>query len=170
MMVWFILFFFFQAEDGIRDIGVTGVQTCALPISFGLFWYTMLASYLMLLAWPEGSVRVELGGRLSGLATALQRLDADGRYRCRVTSVPGINVRVGDRTYAGLAAWARLLVYLPIASMVLVVLVALVHGAAVLVPVALLVLVGLALPPRRETRDQAVTHGGLGATQGGVLG
>src|SRR5947209_11411110 len=28
------LFFFFQAEDGIRDIGVTGVQTCALPISF----------------------------------------------------------------------------------------------------------------------------------------
>src|SRR3712207_8181533 len=38
--------FFFQAEDGIRDIGVTGVQTCALPIlgqretSFGtqLWW------------------------------------------------------------------------------------------------------------------------------------
>src|SRR3712207_8538517 len=26
------LIFFFQAEDGIRDIGVTGVQTCALPI------------------------------------------------------------------------------------------------------------------------------------------
>ena len=28
----FVFFFFFQAEDGIRDIGVTGVQTCALPI------------------------------------------------------------------------------------------------------------------------------------------
>src|SRR5256886_17334205 len=28
---WF--FFFFQAEDGIRDLTVTGVQTCALPIS-----------------------------------------------------------------------------------------------------------------------------------------
>src|SRR5438874_8365712 len=27
--------FFFQAEDGIRDLYVTGVQTCALPISFG---------------------------------------------------------------------------------------------------------------------------------------
>src|SRR2546430_5476107 len=27
-------FFFFQAEDGIRDLTVTGVQTCALPISF----------------------------------------------------------------------------------------------------------------------------------------
>src|SRR5258708_31521508 len=28
-----VLFFFFQAEDGIRDDLVTGVQTCALPIS-----------------------------------------------------------------------------------------------------------------------------------------
>src|SRR5699024_12686457 len=28
-----IFFFFFQAEDGIRDRNVTGVQTCALPIS-----------------------------------------------------------------------------------------------------------------------------------------
>src|SRR5437879_12463374 len=27
------MFFFFQAEDGIRDTSVTGVQTCALPIS-----------------------------------------------------------------------------------------------------------------------------------------
>src|SRR5690606_39612714 len=27
-----VLFFFFQAEDGIRDFHVTGVQTCALPI------------------------------------------------------------------------------------------------------------------------------------------
>ena len=26
------MFFFFQAEDGIRDTSVTGVQTCALPI------------------------------------------------------------------------------------------------------------------------------------------
>src|SRR5690606_27650495 len=30
--VLFFLFFFFQAEDGIRDFHVTGVQTCALPI------------------------------------------------------------------------------------------------------------------------------------------
>src|SRR2546426_6803525 len=30
-------FFFFQAEDGIRDYKVTGVQTCALPISSRLF-------------------------------------------------------------------------------------------------------------------------------------
>src|SRR5207248_11263191 len=30
----FVFFFFFQAEDGIRDRTVTGVQTCALPISW----------------------------------------------------------------------------------------------------------------------------------------
>src|SRR5216683_5103708 len=32
-MFIFFFFFFFQAEDGIRDLIVTGVQTCALPIS-----------------------------------------------------------------------------------------------------------------------------------------
>src|SRR6266699_6996436 len=31
-MLAIALFFFFQAEDGIRDADVTGVQTCALPI------------------------------------------------------------------------------------------------------------------------------------------
>src|SRR2546429_1741108 len=31
-------FFFFQAEDGIRDVAVTGVQTCALPISSSRRW------------------------------------------------------------------------------------------------------------------------------------
>src|SRR5205085_8078429 len=32
----YFFFFFFQAEDGIRDLTVTGVQTCALPISWAL--------------------------------------------------------------------------------------------------------------------------------------
>src|SRR5688500_16497356 len=32
MMLFYLSFFFFQAEDGIRDYKVTGVQTCALPI------------------------------------------------------------------------------------------------------------------------------------------
>src|SRR5690606_40494502 len=32
-VVFVIYYFFFQAEDGIRDFHVTGVQTCALPIS-----------------------------------------------------------------------------------------------------------------------------------------
>src|SRR3712207_7262274 len=52
-----IYFFFFQAEDGIRDIGVTGVQTCALPIfivllysvksMFNLFLLTFLFAYFV---------------------------------------------------------------------------------------------------------------------------
>src|SRR5690606_39790080 len=34
MLMWLMMnIFFFQAEDGIRDFHVTGVQTCALPIS-----------------------------------------------------------------------------------------------------------------------------------------
>src|SRR5256886_8210093 len=41
-------FFFFQAEDGIRDLTVTGVQTCALPISLAEVairrWTTILLS------------------------------------------------------------------------------------------------------------------------------
>src|SRR3712207_4759515 len=37
------MLFFFQAEDGIRDIGVTGVQTCALPILLEEgYWVPML--------------------------------------------------------------------------------------------------------------------------------
>src|SRR3989442_8412705 len=36
-------FFFFQAEDGIRDADVTGVQTCALPISKNGTWAIVLA-------------------------------------------------------------------------------------------------------------------------------
>src|SRR5690606_39930943 len=35
---FFVFFFFFQAEDGIRDFHVTGVQTCALPIWAGRCW------------------------------------------------------------------------------------------------------------------------------------
>src|SRR5438046_7944919 len=41
----FFFFFFFQAEDGIRDWSVTGVQTCALPISFG-YEYFLRAEHL----------------------------------------------------------------------------------------------------------------------------
>src|SRR5256886_14862651 len=35
-------FFFFQAEDGIRDLTVTGVQTCALPIAPAAFILLLL--------------------------------------------------------------------------------------------------------------------------------
>src|SRR5260221_7621450 len=45
---FFFFFFFFQAEDGIRDHCVTGVQTCALPISTELT--SILTGLLLLIA------------------------------------------------------------------------------------------------------------------------
>src|SRR5436309_7027862 len=44
-------FFFFQAEDGIRDFHVTGVQTCALPISWGLEGLASVVAVQGELAW-----------------------------------------------------------------------------------------------------------------------
>src|SRR3712207_429179 len=72
-------FFFFQAEDGIRDIGVTGVQTCALPI-FGLaaadiacgngdpLWR---ADLLHLNDWPSGLASAYLAWRGQRIPTIL---------------------------------------------------------------------------------------------------
>src|SRR3712207_1274808 len=50
-------FFFFQAEDGIRDIGVTGVQTCALPISNRILREEV-----------DGKVIVRTGRRIPGVS------------------------------------------------------------------------------------------------------
>src|SRR3712207_8365960 len=52
-------FFFFQAEDGIRDIGVTGVQTCALPILLAGYAYA-LALTRWLSARAQGAVHLAL--------------------------------------------------------------------------------------------------------------
>src|SRR5690606_39933205 len=77
--------FFFQAEDGIRDFHVTGVQTCALPI-YGL----------------------RLGARLSGCrehaAALLRPVRGTGLERIELQE-PGVrrSVRAGRRA----AAWAR---------------------------------------------------------------
>src|SRR2546430_7678291 len=56
-----LCFFFFQAEDGIRDLTVTGVQTCALPIlsSFQQLTVTIVAGQTarpMIALQPFGTV------------------------------------------------------------------------------------------------------------------
>src|SRR2546430_10580084 len=69
------VFFFFQAEDGIRDLTVTGVQTCALPI---------LAVFIR-------DLRLEQIGRCGDHAVAqlLERRDVD--------DPEGAAVRRGDQ-------------------------------------------------------------------------
>src|SRR5205807_3840479 len=47
-------FFFFQAEDGIRDYKVTGVQTCALPISSA---YCFMAPYSAIIRSRRDGIR-----------------------------------------------------------------------------------------------------------------
>src|SRR5687768_18271332 len=62
----FFFFFFFQAEDGIRDVAVTGVQTCALPISLPRSSVTCnpqreereLSCSAPWLGWPAKSTRL----------------------------------------------------------------------------------------------------------------
>src|SRR5206468_5310609 len=84
-----VFFFFFQAEDGIRDLIVTGVQTCALPISAppSQTRYTAVPVALigLLEGWPAGVLaaalpavyRVWLGG--AGAPAGVQI----GRASCR---------------------------------------------------------------------------------------
>src|SRR5256885_12508391 len=59
-----IFFFFFQAEDGIRDYKVTGVQTCALPIS------------------PWQQQRPRAGAQLADAAAAREDVPAQRRPHC----------------------------------------------------------------------------------------
>src|SRR5690606_40274422 len=80
-----LCFFFFQAEDGIRDFHVTGVQTCALPIYFNTYTAT------------------ELGGGASQAQyadTALREIDlaADVLARAGVADRPVSTVFVGGGT------------------------------------------------------------------------
>ena len=49
--------FFFQAEDGIRDSPVTGVQTCALPISGKLAYLVEMSTPLLLNAMIRNKMK-----------------------------------------------------------------------------------------------------------------
>src|SRR6266581_3568247 len=100
-MLFFFFFFFFQAEDGIRDGRVTGVQTCALPISPDP--PTFLREHVA----PRSARRVaqlkaeiarlqrELDDRLAATATVQLVLEGDGTWylnlrdgETRVADVP----------------------------------------------------------------------------------
>src|SRR3712207_9177906 len=61
--------FFFQAEDGIRDIGVTGVQTCALPIC------ERTTAWVYSVGWTKHSVGAQYIRTCSILQTLLGNID-----------------------------------------------------------------------------------------------
>src|SRR5437763_8068868 len=73
------VFFFFQAEDGIRDTSVTGVQTCALPIFRGmlegLFSYDDAPRWpaVLLEFWSQALRHPEVSKRLSQAYGAWRR-------------------------------------------------------------------------------------------------
>src|SRR5437773_8277500 len=76
-------FFFFQAEDGIRDRDVTGVQTCALPILHALS--TRATKPLVVVnmgGLSEGVFESELFGHVKGAFTDA-KTDRVGRFELR---------------------------------------------------------------------------------------
>src|SRR6266446_7614934 len=90
--------FFFQAEDGIRDYKVTGVQTCALPILPGVARARSRRSVLP--SGPGGSARERgngLGNRRKRSASEMTNLpagqtcthlkEAHGRAACGLAAV-----------------------------------------------------------------------------------
>src|SRR5574338_1671683 len=83
-VVFYLFFFFFQAEDGIRDAMVTGVQTCALPI-----WRTAVpvqrASGPRALAfrWASSAAVSMSGDRDQRLRTIERRAERFPRPPCR---------------------------------------------------------------------------------------
>src|SRR3989441_6595815 len=81
-----IFFFFFQAEDGIRDKLVTGVQTCALPISERGSYLSGMKLVLFdidgTLLWTDGAGRRAIHGALlaeAGTAGPIATYRFDGR-------------------------------------------------------------------------------------------
>src|SRR2546430_9932020 len=79
-------FFFFQAEDGIRDLTVTGVQTCALPIYLGPIIYPRTPAegaesgkFQAVLATKSELVRNEL--RKALVATGISPKEIEQRLR-----------------------------------------------------------------------------------------
>src|SRR5690606_40802316 len=71
-------FFFFQAEDGIRDFHVTGVQTCALPISFRSA--SDGVNNEPGLGWPigQGGGQVPVRGGVEAVARSRSGIDTPG--------------------------------------------------------------------------------------------
>src|SRR5260370_41229087 len=101
------MFFFFQAEDGIRDSSVTGVQTCALPISKVPFHLPVLAGVLPGETLMKRGIRVRrmlhLMKDLGGLAEHVSEVDAADLDNLKIVEqVEGnaVTLMMGDRNFS----------------------------------------------------------------------
>src|SRR5206468_4933516 len=110
------LFFFFQAEDGIRDLIVTGVQTCALPISLRRFgeaqlvvdesWALARGDYALLVGigaflWVCWVVGTAVGLALGSVIGDPSRYGIDGAFAALFVALLATQVR--SRTRARVA-------------------------------------------------------------------
>src|SRR5256885_695335 len=66
-------FFFFQAEDGIRDYKVTGVQTCALPIFEGVGRVQLFGTERAMRVWVDPAKLISYGLSMGDLTQAIQQ-------------------------------------------------------------------------------------------------
>src|SRR5260370_32670953 len=95
-------FFFFQAEDGIRDSSVTGVQTCALPISPMIRlpkWLLLVLTLALFVAVAAPVLADEAKGKIKSVNTDKKELvvtDKDAKDWTFVFNNDG-KVRVGDK-------------------------------------------------------------------------
>src|SRR5205823_10145367 len=103
--------FFFQAEDGIRDKLVTGVQTCALPISLPVISARpasrasspLFADLLRLAAAPLAPCY----SRGCGRARAVPAWSVPARHRDRKSVVEGKGLEVGMGRSSVTSSWTR---------------------------------------------------------------
>src|SRR5437879_12885846 len=70
------MFFFFQAEDGIRDTSVTGVQTCALPIYRRLTPHGRRVGLISDAAWADFLAKQE---RMESMKQLLEKTRSEER-------------------------------------------------------------------------------------------
>src|SRR2546427_3116248 len=97
-----VIFFFFQAEDGIRDLTVTGVQTCALPILMSAMVTSGVASF--------STKRDSRGSHAIGVpapcsATSSRPNFEIGANGLSFTSLPA---RIGISSSSSVTSWRRM--------------------------------------------------------------
>src|SRR5699024_11857052 len=89
-----VVIFFFQAEDGIRDRNVTGVQTCALPIWFAIrpiIYASVLSAGVLLCAFSAHaderdqlkSIQADIAAKERAVRQKQQQRAKIGRASCR---------------------------------------------------------------------------------------